>query len=310
VVENASARRWRRVSLALLLCVLALAIAAPSAFGGNAYVANSLSDSVSVFSTATNQILSPPISIDENPATIDEPVAIAITPDGKTAYVVNTGSDSVSTIDTQTNQVVGMPIAVGDVPGGIAITPDGKTAYVASRISGNVSVIDTRTNQVVGTPIVTGPVSGAVTSAPNGETAFVAGGDVEGRVSVVDTKTNQLLGAPIAVGRLPRSIAVVPDQPPLASFSVPGRARPGVPLQIDASASRDADGSIATYAWDFGDRQSATATSPSQTHTFGAPGTYRVTLSLTDDEGCSGALVFTGQTPTATARPWRARPRW
>ena len=67
-----------------------------------------------------------------------------------------------------------------------------------------------------------------------------------------------------------------------------------MPLAFDASASSDPDGTIATYAWAFGDGQAPAAARAEPR--LRAPGTYRATLTLTDNEGCSTALVFTGQT--------------
>jgi len=91
----------------------------------NAYVANYLSNSVSVIDTATNQTVGAPITVGTGPS------ALAITPNGQRAYVANFGSNSVSVIDTATNSVVGAPITVGTNPIAIAITPNGQTAYVA-----------------------------------------------------------------------------------------------------------------------------------------------------------------------------------
>ncbi|TDF39189.1 PKD domain-containing protein [Alteromonadaceae bacterium M269] len=48
------------------------------------------------------------------------------------------------------------------------------------------------------------------------------------------------------------------------------------------STSSDSDGSIVTYAWDFGDGQSSSLQNPS--HTYAAEGTYSVTLSVTDND--------------------------
>jgi PKD repeat protein len=89
-------------------------------------------------------------------------------------------------------------------------------------------------------------------------------------------------------------MAMSPDQPPVAAFAAaPGVA--GALSVFDASASSDADGTIARYDWAFGDGSSASAGAVT-THTYSAPGTYHVTLTETDNEGCSTTFIFTGQT--------------
>jgi hypothetical protein len=97
------------------------------------------------------------------------------------------------------------------------------------------------------------------------------------------------------VGAAPQAIAITPDQPPVAAFGH-AVARPGVPTSFDARPSHDPDGSIAHHDWNFGDLQAMADAGPMPSHTYARPGKYRVTLTLTDDEGCSTRLVFTGQT--------------
>ena len=50
-----------------------------------------------------------------------------------------------------------------------------------------------------------------------------------------------------------------------------------------ASTSTDEDGTIATHAWNFGD--GTTGNGASVSHTYAGPGTYNVTLSVTDNRG-------------------------
>ena len=68
-------------------------------------------------------------------------------------------------------------------------------------------------------------------------------------------------------------------------------------------SSSDSDGSIASYAWDFGDGAQSSAQNPS--HTYAADGTYTVTLTVTDNEGAtdsvsSSVTVSTGGGEEAT----------
>ena len=68
-------------------------------------------------STSRIQAVTRPMA---NPASA--PVAIAITPDGKTAYVANNASGTVTPLNTATNTAL-TPIVVGSGPCQIAITP-------------------------------------------------------------------------------------------------------------------------------------------------------------------------------------------
>jgi YVTN family beta-propeller protein len=251
------------------------------------YVANYGSKNVSVINTQTNQALGAPIAVGVSPE------GIGITPDGRFVYAVNQVSNSISVIDTQTNQVLGPQIKVGNNPEAISFTPDGRYAYVVNEGGENVSVIDTQTRQVTGPPIKVGSGPYGISIAPDGRSVYTANSGSK-NVSVIDTQANQVLSSPITVGEDPLEVAIPPDQAPLASFTT-ARVRPGVAATFNASASGDPDGSIATYAWSFGDGQAASG-GPSLTHVYAKPGTYQATLTLTDNEGCSTSMIFTGQT--------------
>ncbi|WP_433333216.1 PKD domain-containing protein [Spirillospora sp. CA-294931] len=76
---------------------------------------------------------------------------------------------------------------------------------------------------------------------------------------------------------------------------------------FDGSASRDADGSIASYSWDFGDGKTGEGVKPS--HTYSAAGSYDVKLTVTDNEGKKGtttrrvtAGTSSGQAPKSAFR--------
>ncbi|MFI6424077.1 LamG-like jellyroll fold domain-containing protein [Promicromonospora sp. NPDC050880] len=71
-----------------------------------------------------------------------------------------------------------------------------------------------------------------------------------------------------------------PNRPPVAEATA---TIDDLDLQVDGRGSSDPDGPLASYAWDFGDGE--TATGAQATHTYAAPGTYTVTLTVTDSEG-------------------------
>ncbi len=80
------------------------------------------------------------------------------------------------------------------------------------------------------------------------------------------------------------------DRPPVIVLGAgPFSVVVGRPLVLDASGSGDPDGSIAAYAWAFGDGSTSTLATPS--HTWSHTGTYRVTLHVVDDSGSSATVA-------------------
>lgn len=146
---------------------------------------------------------------------------------------------------------------------------------------------------------------------PAGETqrSTVAGVGT-GRISAVASDT----GAPVAAGASPGRTATsavssgkvtmwtvvlqpdpdgAPDVPPVASFTVDCQQ---ATCAFDASASSDtAPGTVASYAWDFGD--GTTGTGATTSHTYATGGAKTVTLRVTDNGGLTSAPV------TRTANP-------
>jgi YVTN family beta-propeller protein len=296
--------------------------------GSRAYVSNRASNTVSVIDVAAGAVLGTPIPVGSHPegvaissdgsrayvaqqggvAVIDTgsgtvfgvlkdelgPSRIAISPDGAYAFVTNNASNSVSVFSLAYGVQVGVPVPSGTNPTGIAIADQG-SVFVASSSDNTVSVIDAERHTGIGTPIPGFSLPSRIAISPGGARAYVTNGG-EASVSVLDTSIDRVVSQ-IPVGAGPSGIAIVPDQPPVARFSASSaKQAAGRPASFDAAASSDPDGQIASYAWSFGDGHGEEGPGPVIEHTYAAPGDYRVTLTVTDAEGCSTALVFRGAT--------------
>ncbi|KQT02337.1 alkaline phosphatase [Cellulomonas sp. Leaf395] len=96
----------------------------------------------------------------------------------------------------------------------------------------------------------------------------------------------------------------VPNLPPVVKFAVDGGE---LSATVDASATTDLDGTIASYAWSWGD--GGTSTGVTSSHTYATGGTYDVTLTATDNAGGSTSLTHqvivanpnVGPTPVITS---------
>ncbi|HEX7797193.1 MAG TPA: PKD domain-containing protein, partial [Vicinamibacterales bacterium] len=94
-----------------------------------------------------------------------------------------------------------------------------------------------------------------------------------------------------------------PNQPPVArATATPGSGTVPLSVAFDGSTSSDADGSIVSYSWTFGD--GANATGATASHAYTIAGNYSAVLKVTDNQGAIGTVtvpvtVNPGATPPA-----------
>ncbi len=255
--------------------------------GLTAYVVADQNPNITPINTATDTTGAPILNTSRS-------IDAAITPDGATLYTTTFTNGSVALLDTATG-VRGVVQGFG--PGytltrGIAISPDGTRAYWTDSTSVVATDTSDPTNPISITPVnATGNVT-AIALTPDGSTGYITS-SIANTVTPYNTAT-KALGTPIPVGNSPWAIAITPDQAPLARLQV-ARAPIGNPTVFDASGSTVAYGTIASYAWDFGDGTTAVTTTPTTIHTY-TGGSYTASVTETSSGGTSTASVFTGHT--------------
>jgi PKD repeat protein len=82
---------------------------------------------------------------------------------------------------------------------------------------------------------------------------------------------------------------------PVASFTaLPALGTTPLDVTLDATASHDPDGTIASYLWNFGDGQTASASTFPFTHQFTVQSnseTFTIILTVTDNQGAAATAV-------------------
>ena len=87
------------------------------------------------------------------------------------------------------------------------------------------------------------------------------------------------------------SISVqIRNRAPKATISAPCSIQAGKLAQFNASGSNDTDGTIVSFSWNFGDN--FTSSEKVATHTYINPGTYKVTLTVMDNEKSLGTATW------------------
>ncbi|MDR6971731.1 PKD domain-containing protein [Leifsonia shinshuensis] len=132
---------------------------------------------------------------------------------------------------------------------------------------------------------------GATATTPTASHTYAAGGTYTVVLTVTDNQGSTNTAS--------KQVTVAANQAPVGSFTA---SATNLNASFDASASSDPDGTVASYAWDFGDGTTGTGVNP--THTYGSAGTFTVTLSVTDNQGLAGAPVQ--QQVTTTLPPNQA----
>ena len=123
--------------------------------------------------------------------------------------------------------------------------------------------------------------------------AFTTGG--EKTVTLVVEDNDSAKSVPY-----PRTIKV--NHPPLAAFTY--LIKDGLNIEFDASSSKDEEGQITGYKWDFDDNKGIVeATKNTIKRDYDDPGEYNVTLTVTDDKGSRGSFSNIINWVTAVPEP-------
>lgn len=94
---------------------------------------------------------------------------------------------------------------------------------------------------------------------------------------------------------------VIVNEAPMAGLAGPDKVAAGAAAVFDASSSVDGDGALTGFAWDFGD--GTTATGVAVAHTYNAPGTYTLRLTVMDDAGVGNSATTLDREITVNPAP-------
>jgi PKD repeat protein len=139
----------------------------------------------------------------------------------------------------------------------------------------------------------------SLTGWPAGPNATPLTGFFTGQLDEVAVYKRALTDAEIASHYAAGTAAEQANVPPVSSFTWTASG-----LKVDVtSTATDSDGTVDAYAWNFAGE--ATATTPTASHTFAAPGTYPVSLEVTDNDGAKHSVTqqVTVATPPANSPP-------
>ena len=278
------------------------------------YTSNTNAHKIAVYSVSPAGSLTPL----PTPACLgcDRPAGISVTPDGRFLYAGDRGSGAPLLHGFSIGAggdlipVPGSPFSAGFTAADVSVTPDGRFLVSANPAAGSVTIRSIGVDgglATLGAPSPSGMTPEAVAITPDSRRAYAAArmsSNVFGFDIGAAGALTPIGGSPFAAPTDPDfdSIVVSPNQGPSASFTAtPGGA--GQPTTFSAAASSDSDGTVARYDWDFGDGVTLADGGPTPSHIYAKGGNFDATVTVTDNEGCSTAVVFTGQTASCNGGP-------
>jgi len=196
------------------------------------------------------------------------------------------GNNTAYTLDYDTGDLTVLPVLEGGLRSSANDINEYNQAVGSSEsAAGNHAVLWNENGGIVDLNAMVSTVGWVLTSA----TAINDNGDITGTGTLNGVAHGYVLsngtisGPPPAENQAPVAVAgadVTSGKAPLL-------------VAFDSSASADPEGGVLGYSWDFMDGSFSTEANPS--HEFTTPGTYSVTLTVTDDLGvwASDAITIT-----------------
>ena len=191
--------------------------------GSRLYVANMMSDNLSVIDVATDEVVATiPMAYDASPFGPSRymPMEVAVSPNDSLVVVSCSEMQEVRLFDATTNTLVDSMV-VGDQPWHLEFTPDGEFCYVCNRRSNTVSVLHMPMRYAM--EAIAGPQTLAyphgLDVSADGRYTFASSENVNhlflprynmeyvGNISVIDNLTNQIIKV-LEVGEMPTGIFV------------------------------------------------------------------------------------------------------
>jgi PKD repeat protein len=121
--------------------------------------------------------------------------------------------------------------------------------------------------------------------------AGIAYFELNGRV-LVDLAPAAYNGTAPDQGAFESDVTAPQNLPPVAVAAAnPGTGSAPLTVQFSADGSYDPDGTIASYAWDFGDGSTSTEANPLKT--YAEAGTYNAVLTVSDEAGATDSAQVT-----------------
>lgn len=147
------------------------------------------------------------------------------------------------------------------------------------------------TAQVLPTPQPTPAPTAQPTAAPTAEpTAGPTPVPTEGPVSPTAVPTEAPTQAPTEAPPPTPEPTQEPQTPPTAALQAPASGFVGEPIRFSAAGSTPGSSPIQSYAWNFGDGQSANSgASPDATHLYNQGGVFQVSVLVTDANGLTSS---------------------